>query len=144
MQRSRDLNLNVGLGNSNQYIPFYLLSADTLSSFNKEDAERNCKQYNERIVDIINIQMCTLKDILDKFSGSLKKIDFLSVDVEGFELDVLKGNDWNKYRPTLILIEININGERIISFLKENGYEIVFKNSTNGIFIDGRNLQRKI
>ncbi|MGL4634464.1 MAG: FkbM family methyltransferase [Beijerinckiaceae bacterium] len=32
-------------------------------------------------------------------------IDFLKVDVEGHEADVLAGNDWRKYRPKVVLIE---------------------------------------
>jgi len=141
-QRPRDINLNLGLGISCGKFPFYLVSADTLSSFNKIDAERNCKIHNEEIIETIDIPMQTLQNIFDEYVKE-SKVDFLSVDVEGFELDVLQGNDWDKYRPTLILIEINNNADEIYSFLKKMDYVAVFENSTNGIFLDIRNLKDK-
>lgn len=138
-QRPRDINLNLGLGlNNREKLPFYVVSADTLSSFNKMDAERNCKIYKEKIIETLNIPTQTLLNIFDDYVKE-SKVDFLSVDVEGFELDVLKGNDWDKYRPTLILIEINNNTERLVSYLENVNYVVVFKNSTNGIFLDVRN-----
>jgi FkbM family methyltransferase len=45
----------------------------------------------------------TLTSILDECN--VRKIDFFSLDVEGYELEVLKGLDFNKYRPIFMLIE---------------------------------------
>ena len=52
----------------------------------------------------VEIQVCTLDKILD--DQNINNIDLLSLDVEGYELEVLKGLNLNKYRPTYILIEI--------------------------------------
>lgn len=35
-----------------------------------------------------------------------RKIDFLNVDAEGFDLVVLKSNDWDIFRPKIIAVEI--------------------------------------
>ncbi|RPF47022.1 FkbM family methyltransferase [Thermodesulfitimonas autotrophica] len=51
----------------------------------------------------------TLTSILDQHS--VGKIDFLSLDVEGYELNVLKGIDFDRYRPTFILIEVRSKDE---------------------------------
>ena len=51
----------------------------------------------------------TLTSILDQHS--IRNVDFLSLDVEGFELSVLKGIDFDKYRPKFILIEANYREE---------------------------------
>jgi len=136
-QRTRDINLNLGVGLNSQEMPFYLLSADTLSSFSKSDAKRNSILFNERIIDIKNIQMVALSQIFKDYSDN-RNIDFISVDVEGYEMEVIKSNDWTKYRPRLILIEIAHNTMEIISYLKNCEYELVFKNSTNGIFLDSK------
>jgi FkbM family methyltransferase len=45
----------------------------------------------------------TLTHILQ--SQAIEKIDFLSIDVEGAEMDVLLGFDFNRYQPQLILLE---------------------------------------
>lgn len=57
----------------------------------------------------------TLTSILDQHA--VKTIDLLSLDVEGFELDVLRGLDFNRYRPRFLLIEARFR-EEIDSFLK--------------------------
>jgi hypothetical protein len=46
----------------------------------------------------------------------IQRIDLLSLDVEGFELDVLKGIDFDKYKPSFMLIEARFRDE-IDSFL---------------------------
>ncbi|MDD4704019.1 MAG: FkbM family methyltransferase [Bacteroidales bacterium] len=47
-----------------------------------------------------------LSVVLDKhMPKDIKKIDFMSIDVEGLDLEVLESNDWEKYKPTVILIE---------------------------------------
>lgn len=64
----------------------------------------------------------TLEKLLDKYD--LKKVDLLSLDVEGYELEVLKGIDFNKVKITFILIEVNLrdyNLEDIDELLQ--GYE---------------------
>lgn len=48
-------------------------------------------------------------------------IDFLSLDVEGAELEVLKGIDFDKFSFKFILLEVR-NLERMISFLEPKGY----------------------
>lgn len=140
-QRIRDINLNIGVGQINQKIPFYLISADTLSSFNKDDAERNCSNFNEKIINVITIPMVTLTEIIASYAKG-RSIDILSIDVEGYEMEVIKGNDWTQYRPKLILIELGFNTDtfEIFTFLRENGYELVFRNHVNGIFINIRSL----
>lgn len=47
----------------------------------------------------------SLKNLLDKFIGDNEKIDFLDIDLEDYDLEVLKSNDWRKYRPKVILNE---------------------------------------
>jgi FkbM family methyltransferase len=57
----------------------------------------------------IKVPARTLTSILDECK--VEKIDFLSLDVEGFELNVLKGLDFNKYRPEYMLIEARFKEE---------------------------------
>jgi FkbM family methyltransferase len=53
--------------------------------------------------ELVEVAGRTLTDVLDE--GKATKIDFFSLDVEGFELEVLKGLDFLKYKPTFILVE---------------------------------------
>jgi len=64
----------------------------------------------------------TLNEILKK-SNAPKNIDFLSLDVEGNELSVLKGLDFKLYNPKWILIEVhNCNSIDINNFLSDRNY----------------------
>lgn len=67
----------------------------------------------------IQVPAMTLTSILDKYKPP--KIDLLSLDVEGFELSVLQGLDFERYAPTYILIEANYRDE-IENFLSAIGY----------------------
>jgi len=73
----------------------------------------------------------TLTHILDSIVPPVKEIDFLSLDVEGYEIAVLGGLDLNRYRPKFMLIEIyHLDYDLIVSFLTEKGY-ILYSSFTN-------------
>jgi len=71
----------------------------------------------------------TLESILDEFSN-LPQINFFSLDVEGCELDVLKGTNLAKYRPKYILVEARFF-EEVNSFLESHNYEMIEKLSSH-------------
>jgi len=67
----------------------------------------------------IEVSARTLESILDEVKPS--KIDFFSLDVEGYELNVLRGVNLKKYRPLYILVEAR-HYEDVNTYLCENGY----------------------
>ena len=78
---------------------------------------------------IVQVECETLTSILDRLE--VKKIDFFSLDVEGYEKSVLEGLDFKKYRPTYILIEIFENNRQLVfNYMIENNY-IFLENITN-------------
>ena len=52
------------------------------------------------------VKAMPLSSVLDIHLPRGKSIDFLDVDVEGADLEVLKSNDWDKYRPRYIMVEV--------------------------------------
>ena len=76
----------------------------------------------------------TLTSILEQHA--VKTIDLLSLDVEGFELNVLQGIDFDRYRPRFMLIEARFRTE-IDSFLKPN-YEPVAELSEHDVLYRNR------
>jgi FkbM family methyltransferase len=65
-----------------------------------------------------------LQTILEE--NSINKIDFFSLDVEGYELNVLQGLDFSKNRPKYVLIECT-HQEEIFEFMDRNEYECIDK-----------------
>lgn len=71
---------------------------------------------------LISVPSRTLESILDEV-GVVTEIDFLSLDVEGYELPIIKGLNLQKYRPTYILIEIYTKDfQEIMQFMSTNDY----------------------
>jgi len=58
-------------------------------------------------VRTITVPSCSLNEILANHQGT---IDFVSIDVEGKEMDVLRGFDLIKFRPRVVIVEDNSNG----------------------------------
>ena len=80
---------------------------------------------------LCKVKANTLEKILDEHSCSA--IDFLSLDTEGYELNILQGLNLNKYRPTYLLIEIYPKEyDGIIDFLNQHKYRLhsTFSNYT--------------
>ena len=94
------------------------------------------------MLNIINITTDTLASVLQRILPKNTAIDFMSIDIEGFELKALKSNDWTKYRPKILLIEIlNFDVDRfkenlICSYLKEQGYKLIAKTKNTVFFED--------
>lgn len=63
----------------------------------------------------------TLSSIIDE--AGLQKIDFFSLDVEGFEAPVLRGIDFKRHRPTLILVEARFPAQ--IDEILGSYYEVI-------------------
>jgi FkbM family methyltransferase len=77
-----------------------------------------------------------LQDILNE--RNIKKIDFMSLDVEGYELEVLLGIDFSKVDINCIVVENNREKKKVKKirrFLENNGYEIVARLCVDDVFV---------
>jgi FkbM family methyltransferase len=133
--RPRDTNLNVGVGPANGSMIFYRVVGDsTLSSFNKSVASNMAKAHGKKVEEVI-VSVLRLVDIYEGYvKGS--HVDFLSVDAEGLDLEVLKSNDWNKFRPSLVMVEADSQYTEIVGYMECRHYYLLFNNNHNVIFMD--------
>lgn len=136
--RKRDINLNIGISDTNSIITFYEFNEPALNSF---DRERSLSRQNDKhkIIAEKKIEVFPLKDVLDKHLPAGQKIDFFTIDVEGLDLNVLKSNDWNKYLPQYILVEDEFDVESIAenevyAFLKNKNYKLVARTKRTSLF----------
>ncbi len=99
--RPYDINMNVAVGSRQGTLQLFEVADTGLSTANAEFAKRHMDQGFH--VREVTVEMTTLNDICA--SEGVTEIQFLKIDVEGFEKEVLKGIDLTKIRPWIILIE---------------------------------------
>ncbi len=104
-KRSKDIFLNVGISDQSDIALNYYKLKDGLSARNSFSEEYiNSNNLHGSIDQIIPIKIMTLKEVFNQNILN-QPIDFLTIDCEGFDFNVLKSNDWNKYRPKVVCIE---------------------------------------
>ena len=139
--RPKDNNINSAISNKVEKVKLFYYHQK--SPINTLDEKISLKQ-QAKIEKIIDIQTNTLENILDNYS--IKTIDLLTIDVEGFELKVLNGLNFDKYKPSVIIVEFldleankweipynnldNVLKSEIYSFLINKNYKLV--NWVNG------------
>jgi FkbM family methyltransferase len=83
---------------------------------------------------VIEVPVRTLDDILVE-AGAPAPIDFVSIDVEGHEPDVLAGFDLARWRPRLVLVEDHVTGLATHRFLSRAGYRLIRRTGPNGWYV---------
>ena len=128
--RPKDINLNFGVGSKNETLDyFYNKKAFPNNTFNI-DYKKNFLKKNEIKKNTIEVK--TLKFMMENYSTE-KEIDLLDIDAEGFDLDVLKGMDFERYEIDLIMIEVHHYDDKtkkiadeILNFLTKKNFKLVF------------------
>jgi FkbM family methyltransferase len=134
-RRPEDVNLGVGVSDREGSLAFRIydshglstLSSDMKTAYTKEGEKQTGKHKD------IKVNVTTLKKIFKEHK--VREINFLKVDVEGAEYEVLKGNDWNKYRPEVICIEANHITRDWRPFLVGKGYTKAFFDGLNEYYV---------
>ena len=117
--------------NSGSRMTLYLAGGH--SSFNKKLNTADIKPH-----DTINVRVRTLDQIL--IDAEIPCIDFISIDVEGHELDVLDGFDLARWRPRLILIEDLLLHLRLHQCLTRRGYRWLRRTGINNWYVPAATL----
>lgn len=119
---------------------YYMFNEPALNGFDNklESAYANHPEYH--LIDSIKIPTKSLKDILNSTLPKNTPIDFLSIDTEGLDFEVLSSNDWERYAPKVVLIESwdstidSISANPIYQFLHDKNYSLYAKTANTLIF----------
>ena len=142
-KRCNDTCLNVGVGLAGaSKAPFYIMSEKTLNTFSQEEAERYQGYGQYRINEIIQVDLLPINAIISHNFSTCP--NFISLDVEGLDYQILKSMDFQKYRPEIFCIETltfaQDKSERkldeIVLLMRDNGYIVYADTYINTIFID--------
>lgn len=147
--RPRDKVMNIGIGiNEETMADFYLFPkyADGLSTFSREEAEywgeTGMKQIGRiKYEKIIKVPLQTINTVIT--NNFEQTPDFISIDVEGLDLQILQSLDFDSHAPLVLCVETlsydqdqaEHKREDIISFVKNKGYEIYADTHVNTIFL---------
>ena len=151
ISRPNDININEALSSSVKEMDLYFYhKKSAINTLSKDIADRQ----NAKVKEIKKISTTTLDLILEK--NNVQKINYLSIDVEGHEFEVLSGFSIQKYNPDIVSIEyLNTNSikfefhynniddvinSQIYKYFVSNNYNLVNWNHADLIFVNKNNF----
>ena len=147
-ERKKDINLNIGISLKDTELNYYSFNNPAVNTFDKLHAEKWSNVSGFCIDNEIKIKVQPLSTVLSKYLTSGRQIDLMTIDVEGLDIDVLRSNNWDKYRPSVILIEsdiyINLNllENPIYLFLIEKNYSLFWISGVSLFFKDNKGIHQ--
>lgn len=140
-ERPNDVNLEISiLSDSSKTVTYYMFNEPALNTFDQQTAIDRDENTAFSLTNKIEIKPYRLDDVLEKYLQDGQEIDFLSIDVEGMDLDVLRSNNWEKYQPNYIVTESiatdlkhDLNSE-VTKFLADKKYGLIAKTANSLIY----------
>jgi len=140
--RIRDININIAISDKEESkILYFIDELNTQNTLEVNHLSFLKKHHNIREEEISQQQIKTkrLDKILDNYN--FNNIDFMNIDVEGHELNVLNSIDFSKYKIKFICIEMidhnehaNLINKKLSIILNKNGYILEKQIGFNHIF----------
>lgn len=132
--RPEDINLEIGISKQKGVLDFYYFDDNsTMNSFSKEYLESLGMM--KRVNKVLQVKTSTLEEILQNQIIPLEGIDYLNIDAEGFDLEVINSNDFERFRPKVISVEVSpittvddVYSNEIYKVLQSLNYVCVAKN----------------
>lgn len=147
-KRDRDTCINAGIAFDDQVeADFYMFSnkANGLGTFSKEEAEfwentGNAIIGKHKIEAIIKTRLVRVNEIMAEYFTTHP--NFISIDVEGLDLAILKTIDFDRFQPEVICAETlgyeegnkEVKNQNLIDFLQSKGYFVYADTHINSIF----------
>ena len=138
-QRPRDISLCTLVSDQEREVDFYLMGV--VSSMDATFMTENKEQWDYSKTKKLKLRTQTLTHILDQHLPKNQPIDFLSVDVEGHDLQVLQSLDFSRYLPSIIVVELffarsieDAKQHPITYHLTAQGYQLVYFSLISAFF----------
>ena len=140
--RPRDTNLTIGVSDVAEELDYYFFGeSHTINTFDRNTAEKFKEVFNLKIQKVIKVPVVPINEVLAEHVPGGQKIDFMSIDVEGFEMRILKALDFDSFGPEYLLIEdldhegLNATDQEVLHikdsdqnrFMESRGYKLLGK-----------------
>jgi hypothetical protein len=136
--------MNVGISSSlnSSSLDFYLMSASVLNTFSREEAQKIESYGTYKIVDVIKVPVLTINEVLTMHSSLM--INYISLDIEGMDYEVLKTINFDNVRPDVFCVETLTYTENkleekklyIDELMMKNNYFVYADTYLNTIYVD--------
>jgi len=140
--RPRDINLQLGVSDHSTELSYHCFDDPALNTFDPDMVRHRLEHTAYKVLRTIPIRVERLSTILEQHLRPGDTIDFLTIDVEGQDLAVLKSNDWDRFRPRWVLaeaIEQSLSGalrSDIARFMEARKYGLFAKTFNTLFFRD--------
>lgn len=143
--RKGAVNLNMGVGSESSSLTYYKMNVPTMNTFNESAAKDLVENQGFTILDKITLPIKSLKEIISEYAQG-KFPDLLSLDVEGFDEQILTQIDYENNYPKIICVETmefthdgtGKKNDKIISYLQSKGYILYADTNINSIFVNSK------
>ena len=141
--RPRDINIEVGVGETNDELTYYMYRDSSLNTFDEQVVVNRPKiGQMASVIASQKVMIQPLSAILAGVIDPIREIDFMNVDTEGFDLTVLRSNDWDIFRPKIVLVEslrsgMDLREDDIALFLANQQYQPFARTSNNVFYMRG-------
>lgn len=145
-KRKRDIVINKGVSDVPSCLEYYMFTENKINSFSEVEANEYIGM-GYKLVDRKDIEVIPVNSIFEKYGY----FDFISIDVEGLDMNIIKSIDYTKYAPRIICIETcEHNGgkysefEDLVRFMRSNGYSVYADDMLNTMFVKENEVIAKL
>ena len=137
-KRKNDINLECAISDKFEQLKLHTYNEPAINTFVPDLWSGQTTNYV--LMKTIEMETVTLEYVLSQYLKKDKTIDFLSIDVEGMDINVLRSNNWELFRPKIVLVEDVssneefISGSKITQFMNSQAYVLYAKTVNTLIF----------
>lgn len=143
-KNAKCVNVGVSVSEGRDYAKFYIMDQNSLNTFSKEEALRYVNECGNKITREVDIKVLSYNDIVEFYC--LSKPNFVSIDVEGLDYDIVKSMNLTTRRPEVICVETlsyanegnRVKNLDLIQYLEEMDYFRYADTYINSIFVDAK------
>jgi FkbM family methyltransferase len=130
-ERPEDITINCGVGIERGTFSFFMFENNIFNTFCKDLAEARVEKRGQ-LVDVMQIPVKTLTEIIDSYADG-KWPDFLQIDVEGLDFDILNSCDFSNGSPIVVCAEIGRAED--MKLFEQKGYVAFHKTLGNIVYV---------
>lgn len=147
--RRQDVNLQLGISERPAELLYYEFDDPALNTFDEQLMRERESSTSYRMIATRRIKVEPLAFVLAAHLPSGQSIDFLSVDVEGLDLNVLRSNDWERFRPRCVVSEAlnadlaptTLASNPLVGYMEAQQYRLEAKTCNSWFFLDMRKAE---